>query len=78
MPTMSGPKPSLVHPEYARTLAAVNLMRRVGAISPAEAALARVQSFWNAERKAAEADGMDLDAIGEAGYRAVITRHQSN
>jgi hypothetical protein len=75
---MSSSKPSLVRPEYAKTMAAVGILKRVGALSPADAALARVQAFWKAERNAAEAEGMDLDAIGEAGYRKVISRHTAN
>ncbi len=64
LPT-SQAKPPLVRSEYAGASRAIGDLARHGMMTPAEAALARVRAFWNAESNAAAAQGIDLHQQAE-------------
>jgi len=53
-------RPPLVRSEYAGASRAIGDLTRHGVLTPAEAALARVRAFWNAESNAAASHGIDL------------------
>jgi len=75
---MDDQQPSLVRSYYAANLAAINRLTQAGLMTPAQAAVARVKAYWDAEKMAAEDEGIDLQAQAEAVYRTVVPGADGN
>lgn len=68
----------LVRPAYAAAIAAIGRLSSCGMLTPSQAAVLRAQAFWDAERVAAELEGIDIDLQAAEHWKRIVPGADAN